>query len=205
MKKIVFVFSLLCCSSGLLAQTIYAIEKGSFLAGGKTKLAFSSQPYIGDEKIKTTSFRFSPNLGYFVADQWAIGGKLDFETSSTKFGNMDPEKYNDMGIGVFSRYYFLPATHQTNFFGEAGFSIGSYKYDDDEERSGYNNFNLSLATAIFLNRNVALEFGLDYSSFKYEDEDDRSSRFGICGGFQVYLDPCSKNRARVREASVTKY
>ncbi len=59
--------------------------------------------------------------------------------------------------------------------------------------------------ALFLNRNVAVEIGFDYSSFKYEDEDDRSSRFGLCAGFQVYLDPCSKTRSRLREASVTKY
>ncbi len=205
MKKIVFAFTLLCFSTILLAQTTYPIVKGSWLAGGKTKLAFSSEPYIGDEKIKTTSFRFSPNIGHFIADQWAIGGKLDFETSSTKFGNMDPEKYNDMGLGIFTRYYFLEATQRTNFFGEAGFSIGSYKYDDDEERNGYNNFNLALAMALFLNRNVAIEIGFDYSSFKYEDEDDRSSRFGLCAGFQAYLDPCSKSKARLREASVTAY
>ncbi len=110
MKKIVLAVAVLCYSSSLLSQTTYAIEKGSWLAGGKTKLSFTSEPYFNNEKIKTSSFRFSPNLGYFVADQWAIGGKLDFETSSTKFGNMDPEKYNDIGLGIMTRYYFLEAT-----------------------------------------------------------------------------------------------
>jgi len=187
---------------GSLTALHAQIDAHQWLVGGKTKLSFTSQDFMGD-KIKETDFRFRPNVGFFPVDKWAVGVNLDFEASSYEYPGSPKQKYNEIGAGLFTRYYFLDKTKKTNLFAEAGFNVGGYKYDTDDERTNYNKLNIGVSTAIFLNRHVALEIGVDYSTRKWEDEDERINRFGLCGGFQIHLDPCRK--AVTREASVDQY
>jgi outer membrane protein assembly factor BamA len=192
MKRLTLALMALCFATFSYAQPPYPIQKGNFLGGGKGKLSFSSQDYLG-EKLKETNFMIRPSLGYFPADQWALGLNLNFESSKVKLDDTELGKSNELGAGLWTRYYFLPETKKTNFFGEAGFNFGGAKEDDDD-RISYNSYNLGLSMAHFINGHIALELGLDYSSKKYEDEDERLNRFGLCAGFQMHFDPCNKKK-----------
>lgn len=199
MKKITLAVLGICCLTAAFTQ----INAHQWLVGGKGKLSFTSQDYLND-KIKESTFRLSPNIGYFPKDKWAIGINLDFESSTYEFPGNNKEKYNEIGAGIFSRYYFLDKIRKTNIFVDGGYNIGGYKYDTDDERTNYNKFMLGLAAAFFINQHVAFELGIDYSSRKWEDENERINRFGLCGGFQIHLDPCVKV-VRPKEASVQTY
>lgn len=188
MKKISLFTAALFCSAIAFSQ----IGAGNWMVGGKGKLGFSSYEIYPGEKQKETSFRLSPNLGYFPVDNWAIGMSLGLEFSKTKFMG-EEDKYNELGLGIFSRYYFLPKTQKVNIFGEAGFNFGGAKYED-EDRTSFNRYNLGVSMACFINPHTAFELGFDYSSRKYEDDDERYNMFGLCGGFQIHLDPCSKKK-----------
>lgn len=169
------------------------INKNDWMLGGRGKLSFSSQNYINDEKIKETSFRLSPRIGYFVADRWAIGLSPSFEAGSTEIPSYGKDKYNELGLGINSRYYLMENKNKTNFFAEAGYSFGGAQFNDDD-RIGVNGYNLGLNFVYFKNPFVALELGFEYGSKKYEDEDERINKFGLCAGLQIHLDPCGRRR-----------
>ena len=185
MNRITLTLAVICSVLVSHAQEAYLIQKGNFLGGGKGKLTFSSQDYLG-EKYKETHFMIRPSIGYFIINQWAVGLNLDVETTTIKLDDDKLGKSNDMGAGIWTRYYVLPAIKKINFFGEAGFNMGGVKEDDDD-RINYNSINLGFSMACFLNRNVALELGVEYSTKKYEDEDEPINRFGLCAGFQIHF------------------
>ena len=196
MRKILFFSTaLLILSSIVNAQDkekldLPCINQNNWYVGGKTKLNFTSQNYLNDEKIKTSMFRFSPTIGYFVADRWGVDFSPSFESQSTEYPNLPKEKYNEFSLGLGSRYYLMPNKQNTNFFVHAGFEFGSYKSDNYDERFGFNSYNAGASFVYFKNRHVGLEIGLDYRSKKYEEEDDRISSIGLCAGLQIHLDPC---------------
>ena len=191
MKKITLILLVIFICASSFAQAPYLIQKGNFLGGGKGKLTFSSQDYLG-EKYKETHIMLRPNFGYFVIDQLAIGLNLDVESTQIKLGSDEIGKTNDLGAGLWTRYYALPATKKINFFGEGGINMGGYKEDDDD-RISYNSYNLGLSMACFLNKHISLELGVEYSSKKYEDEDSRVNRIGLCAGFQMHFS-CEKKK-----------
>jgi hypothetical protein len=168
------------------------INQNNWYVGGKTKLSFSSQEYAGD-KIKESSFRFNPNIGYFPIDRWGISLSPGYETQTTEYPNMPESKYNEFSLGLETRYYLMPNKQNTNFFLSAGYNVGSYKYDNDPERTSFNRYNFGASFVYFKNPHVGLEIGFDYGSRKYEEE-ERINRFGLCAGLQIHLDPCGRNR-----------
>ena len=177
-------FVAICFLNSTYAQTIFPIEKGNFLGGGKGRLSFSSQQL--EEKYKETSIMVRPGFGYFLQDKWAVGINLNFENTKIKVGDVEQGKSIDFGGGIWTRYYFLPKSKRTNFFGEAGFNMGGNKLDD-EDRINYSGFNVGLYMVHFINEHIAFEIGVDYYSKKYEDEDEPINKMGVSAGFQMHF------------------
>ena len=192
MKRITLSLPALCLTAFLYAQP-FPISQGNFLGGGKGKLSFTSQKYLNDQKLKDTKVHLRPDFGYFPIDNWAIGANLNFESTKSKIDDQEIDKSNDVGAGIWSRYYILPKTHRMNVFGEAGFNFGGSKFDDDD-RISYNSFNLGVSMAYFVNSFIAFELGVEYASKKWEDEDERINRVALCGGFQMHFGPCTKKK-----------
>lgn len=201
MRKYLFITTALIAFGSLQAQNddldlLPRINATNWYVGGKTKLSFSSQNYL-DDKIKETMFRFSPNIGYFPIDRWGVSLSPGFETQTNEYPNLPKVKYNEFSLGLETRYYLLPNKQNTNFFVSGGYELGSYKYESDDERTGFNRFNLGASFVYFKNPHVGLELGVEYGSKKYEDEDERINRFGLCAGLQIHLDPCGKRNRRI--------
>jgi hypothetical protein len=114
-------------------------------------LGYSSVKYKSDadgfeESVpdKMTSINLLPKVGYFVADNFAIGLDLNIALSSTKDGE-DNDKYSQtlLSVGPFVRYY-IPTSKVLPYFEISGsFGAINNKYDyrdnsnweDDEYKS----------------------------------------------------------------------
>jgi len=124
-------------SSSLSAQIT---NKGNFIIGGT--LGFSSatstvdiddgSTSVSGEGSTATQLNFAPAIGYFFANNFALGIGLDYTLNSTK-DPIDPTDSNtefsntldsDLLFGPFARYYF-PLSDDKAFFVETTFGFGS--------------------------------------------------------------------------------
>jgi hypothetical protein len=196
MKRIFIVLVLAMISSGAFAQ----FNKGRYLVGG----GLSFQTYANKTKAGSTTntgahstdFTLSPDAGYFVIDNLAVGASLNLGAGSTKGTGTNPSKTSSTSIGLspFVRYYLSQGIF---FQGQIGF--GSEKSKDTPGGSTtttttkYNTSNWSLGAgyAYFLNDFVAVEpmIGYGANAQKTSNPDIKYSYPGlfIKVGFQVYL------------------
>jgi hypothetical protein len=154
MKRIVLAFfGLAIMSAAANAQT----EKGTVLLGGD--VAFTSVE-------STSAFSLAPNVGFFVANNFAVGGQFSLYTS---------EGYTSWGVGPFARYYFSKNQNGKPFVG-ASLLIGG-----DDNTDTQVGFGAKAGYALFLNKSIALEFGLTYNRLEGVD------MIGIGAGFQIHF------------------
>jgi len=168
MKKLFYsIFMLLSLQS--MAQT----DKGDVLIGGS--LGFQT----GEG---SNSFNFDPNVGFFVGDNFALGGALGF--SSSKLGELNTTTF---GIGPFARYYFGTTSTKPFVVTEVDFLSTSFKTNGIKTNSSGFGWLLGLGFAAFINETIAVEgvSGYNYSKFK---NTDGSGGFALRLGFQVYLN-----------------
>lgn len=191
MKKLLFVFFF-----SILSQCIYAqTEQGNFLFGGGFSASFGTQKIESPinsnttrvTENRTTSVTFTPNAGFFIADNFAIG--LFVDANSTSYRDKDnDEKSNSsyLTLGPQVRYYF-PA----KFFleGKVGFGSGKdYVYGE----SKILNYSFGAGYAAFLNDHVAIEpmiryQGINYTDKNNEDFKNKNGALVIGVGLQIYL------------------
>ena len=118
-----------------------SISKGNFMIG--STLGFST----ADSRVKVEStdlneegdgpsavqINIAPNVGYFVADNFVVGGGLDYTFNSVKEPNEDEVNDSDLLFGPFFRYY-LPVQNNIAFFFQSDFGFGSSS--DTQEIAG---------------------------------------------------------------------
>lgn len=144
------------------AASYAQIGQGTLMLGGS--LGFNStgeqtttitNPSAPD--VKTPSFsnwNFSPRVGYFLADNLAVGIDLSlgqtYRGTATSGSNNENYSSFDLGIGVFGRYY-VGISDNFYFFGQAnigyttsswtervGAGGGGFQDDDKNTVSGFN-------------------------------------------------------------------
>ena len=172
-------------------------EQGTMLVGGSAglELITNKEKAGGSTSTfgKSTSFNFSPRVGYFVINNLALGAELGFSMSKFKADGADYET-NSSGvtIGPFARYYF------GKFYGEGTFGVGSNKDKEDdagditEQKSSVTSWSVGAGYAIFLNESVAIEPKIGYgsSTLKYKDVDNYKDIYAglfFRLGVQVYF------------------
>jgi hypothetical protein len=164
---------LLVVATGLgVAHVNAQTERGTYLLGGGA--SFTSTDDV-------STFNFNPNIGYFVANNFAVGA-----LANLYFAKGD----NSYAVGPFARYYFggkgagttsgttaSTATVGGKFFGQAGINVGGGKNSDTDLGVG-----LGLGYALFLNRSIALE-----TAAYYDRTGDDKNTFRVSVGFQIHL------------------
>ena len=169
-------------SGEVLAQT----QKGDWLVGGLLQLNTAKN---------STSFEFSPNAGYFVLDNFAVGAKL--VTAYEQLGDLNITSF---GIGPFARYYF--SEKKIKPFFAADFDVQNQKFKTDLGSVTENAFNYFLGggVAFFINDNVAVEGLLGYRHTKVKEEEGNGGlNFRV--GFQVYIN---RHQAQSVKSSLSK-
>lgn len=172
MKNLICLISAFCVVFCLYApQNANAqfIQKGAIMAGGNA----SFQSVKPDGSDSYSILQISPQVGYFVIDNLAIGADLSFAKT---------EGFSSIGAGVFGRYYT-----NVGVFGQAGFKYLSSSLEilGDKTTTSGNVIDLGIGYAAFLNSHVSLEPIVKYSI--QSGDIGKANTIGLGVGFQVYL------------------
>ena len=139
MKKIILIIIAVFTLVNANSQT----EKGKMILGGLFSISGYSNSSYETTTLSSTykyfNFQVSPNFGYFIKDNLAIGTNLNFQITNTYYdypnmilGNNYQSRINSMnyGIGVFARYY-KKITGSFSFFinGELNYSYQIQKIE----------------------------------------------------------------------------
>lgn len=175
-----FIFMLL--SGESFAQT----QKGDWLVGGLLQLNTAKN---------STSFEFSPNAGYFVLDNFAVGARL--VTAYEQLGDLNITSF---GFGPFARYYFSEKKIKPFFAADFDFQNQKFKTDLGSVTENAFNYFLGGGVAFFINDNVAVEGLLGYRHTKVKEEEGNGGlNFRV--GFQVYIN---RHQAQSVKSSLSK-
>jgi outer membrane protein len=178
---IVFAFFILGTFSAA-AQT----DRGRILAGGS--LNFNVPTGDGDN-IRQSSLSATPSIGFFVADNVALGFGLPISVSRYEnTGARFIRRSSSFAFAPFGRYYFGAANIKP--FLEARLGIQRFRdYSSTDGRASETTDNalfvgMGGGVAFFLNEHVALEPKLSYDAYS---RNNTSSSFNFNLGFQVYF------------------
>jgi hypothetical protein len=147
------------------------INQGAVMISAQSNLNFTSTDSDGSS---SEVFALKAAVGYFVAENFAIGPVLSYE----KEGD-----YTTTGFGLLARYY----VNGKLFFG-AGYMSNRVKIDFGsygDAKVTLNAIPLEVGYAVFLNPNVSLEPSVGYTIFSGDGD---GSAFGINIGFGIYLN-----------------
>ena len=156
----------LCFAQAASAQ---AVNQGAWMVGGSA--GFSSLKFK-DADESTTFFNLSPNLGYFIADDLAIGLGVDLSSVSPAGG----DSQTDFGLGPFVRFYFADA-----IFAQAGLNLG---LGDNE----FTEIDLRVGYSWFVDNSVAIEPALFYQIHGVDGDVLDYNVFGLAIGIQAFVD-----------------
>ncbi|RYE91146.1 MAG: hypothetical protein EOO37_01090 [Cytophagaceae bacterium] len=147
------------------AQTT-PLTKGRGLLSGS--IGYQSVKYRGSESQDL--FTFSPTVGYFVADNLAIGLNGNLQTyGSGAYGT------NNFSVGPFVRYYrFVGGSDKFALYGQGG--VG-YRHYSGSYRMGY--VDITPGLAFFPVPRFGLEASLRGLSYSSNFNDTHSFDFGL--------------------------
>ncbi len=157
-------FGILCLTQTASAQTV---GQGAWMVGGSAALDITK---FKDADESITAITFNPNLGYFIADDLAIG--LGISVIDNGIDGQDAF----FGVGPFVRYYV------TNpIFIQVGADIGL------NEGAGIG-FGAKVGYSWFLNDGVAIEPALYFQSVGNDGDAFDYSSFGLSIGVQGFAN-----------------
>ncbi len=160
------------------------ITKKNWMLGGSisfTSTNYKSANYGTGHTIN--NFMLNPNIGYFLADRFAVGMK---STISKVVGVNYFSSYTDFNIGPYCRYYFLSTDHSINFLAE-----GLYQYGfegGNQVRAPKNTFAISTGAVAFFNSSVGIEFLISYTNYKFTTIAGNNGILQMGLGLQVHLE-----------------
>jgi len=141
-KTILAIIAFVCTTQVISAQTV---GKGAWMVGGSAGFDIQSIKDVDDSQ--TTIF-LDPTVGYFIADDLAIGLHLGFRSESVG-GN----SASTFGLGPFVRYYVTDPIF-----------IQAFVDLDLSENGRDPNFGAEVGYSWFLNNGLAIEPALYFST-----------------------------------------
>ena len=166
MKKLLLSLTLV-AGLGLAANA--QTEKGGYIVGAQA----ASINYNTTSEV--FSLNLSPQVGYFVKDNLAVGASAGLGIVSASGTST-----TSWSIGPFARAYF-GGTETSKFFAQGNVGIGGVSGD-----TAYN-LGAGLGYTYFITKNVGLETGLGYNYTDATGGGASSSNLGLNLGFQIYL------------------
>jgi len=161
------------------------ITKGNWLAGGNAYYSSTRYNFPDETWTRTTDLDLLPNLGFFVADHFAVGLKLGYKRYATTTNHNLVAKDHTYKLGPFLRYYFFPNDKQINLLVE-----GAYQYSVTKTNAitvEVNDFSFAGGPVFYFNSAVGLELQLRYSTTRYPNHDPLVNNIRLGLGLQVHL------------------
>ena len=180
MKKTMLSVIICCVAYAVQGQT----EKDDWLIGGTLQFNTSKANSV---------FQFSPQVGYFIINNFAIGGR--FVVDHNKLGD---DRTTAIGAGPFARYYFLKAKFRPFVAADMDFSSVKRKTGStpSSTETAFNYF-IGGGGAFFISDNVALETIMGYRYTKVENKESAGG-FNFRIGFQVYINRYQADEVKSR-------
>ncbi len=175
MSKVIVLLCILSSTELVIAQTV---NQGAWMIGGTA--GFSSQKFDGVDESQTI-INITPNLGYYIMDDLAIGARVNFLSVS-----FDGDTDSNFGFGPYARYYITnPIFLQAGIdFEAAALDLNSLLNDE-----GSSTLHFMVGYSWFLNNSIAIEPALYYDIYNGDEDinDADYSRFGLNIGVQAFL------------------
>jgi hypothetical protein len=192
MKKILLIAALAICSFA-------NAQKGSILVGGSIGYSSDKNEYqFGEDK--TSTFSFSPKVGYQFNDNWTVGGEFTVSSSNDDNGTREV-KDNGFKLGAFVRYA-VPLSQTFSVYADmgAGFQNAKTKVygpGNAYAKSKGDGMYVGVTPALFINmkKGFGLNFsigGLGYETLSYDNNGPDNSKFYFNFG-QTFNIGISKN------------
>ena len=197
MKKIVTV--LLVGMSMVSIETLQAqIQKGNFMVGaGLGNFDF------GLQKGASIGMDLHPRIGYFIADNVAVGAMVNFGFNYAKSQGTNI----NYGVNAFSRYYFakkeVDLIKHAHLFVEGNIGLdGKNTIVTDKPNSSTNGLGVGIGPGVtyFLTPNIGIEALAKYNGIVGFGTTATAHALNIELGFQIYLTG-RKAKAIYKEAS----
>lgn len=137
--------------------------KGNVIVEGN--LGFNSRDNKNTE-VKRSSFDFTPKVGYFFTDKLAAGINFSVGTETEdQYGIDRKSKDNNVGVGLFGRYYFLELGSRFKTYAELNADYNHSKSEltvgdntTDSPKTNKFGVNAGIGANYFLTDKVALNF-----------------------------------------------
>jgi len=192
--------------SCMLVQFSYSqISEGNWLVGGSGSFsAYSTnQTFVSPastQNIKGFRIQFSPALGYFVKDKFAVGlkptlyyergrGGDAFAPDGTILGSGGELTSFSFAAGTFARYYWLDLENPVNLLVETSYqhSIASIS----NPKHSFNSVILGVGPVIYFNSSVGVEFLVNYNALTRTTRNtykEVSRTIQLAIGLQIHLE-----------------
>ena len=157
------------------------IQKGNYLVGGD--IANFNFDLGSSENFSAT---LNPKVAWFVKDNTAVGGYINFGLQTSKGGTTT----TSYGVGALARYYLSdPKTnvlkHGRLFF-EGNVGIQSQSYTNGGTTTGLG-LGIGPGYAYFITPEIGLETLLKYNGIVGFGSTNYSNNLNLNVGFQIYL------------------
>ncbi len=201
MKKVLIsVIAMITFALTANAQVFLGGQLGLSTSGGSNEWSNGSTKITTDD-LKTTTFTFAPQVGFFLSDNFAVGGYLNFalaKQDNAAIYGYDDASQTTIGLTPFARYYFINSGKlKVAAEGQLGFSYthrteNSGNVVVSEPKTTTLEFNVRPVAAYSITENIDLEAGLNVFSFGFSHQSvkeesgnitstDKSNRFNLAG------------------------
>lgn len=188
-KSILMLVALCVFSLHAMGQT----SAGQLFAGGSFNISTNTTSTtvggVTQQGDRDFNFNLGPSVGYFIADNIAIGARLTFDIDRS-FSRTDDSWVgaNSVGLRPFARYY-VEMTDKVFVFGQAdaGFATGRGRSSDGTntvvgQRNNSLGVSLGGGIALFPFDQISVDIGFNLLNFSYAGNENVSSpsfRFGL--------------------------
>lgn len=174
---IILVVALTCAGLKTSAQ----IQQGNVMVGGNF-----ANINLGLNDPKIFSVDITPKAGWFIKDNVALGGYLNFGLQTAKGSNTT----TSYGIGALGRYYTgtdVEILRHGRIFGEATFGIGGVNVSNGGGNTNGLNFSFGPGFSYFITPSIGLETLFKYNGLGGFGNQGYQSNLNLSFGFQIYL------------------
>ena len=188
MKK--FLATVIISATTVLAANAQ-IQKGNVLVGGNL-----TNINLGLDDPKIFSVDITPKAAWFIQDNVALGGYVNFGLETAKNSNTT----TSYGVGALGRYYAGKDTEvlrHGRFFAEATAGIGGVNVSKGGGNTNGLNLSVGPGFAYFVTPNIGLETLLKYNGLVGFGSATTQSNLNLSFGFQIYL-PGQRTASKVK-------
>ncbi|WP_432714218.1 hypothetical protein [Pedobacter sp.] len=174
-------FYLITALMGIGLSANAQIQRGNVLFG-----ADLADINLGLDRPNVFTAEISPKAAWFVQDNIALGGYLQFGIQTAK----NSTTTTNYGVGVLGRYYTgsdVEVLRHGRIFGEATVGFGGQNVSDGGGSTNGINFSLGPGFAYFITPNIGLEALFKYNGLAGFGSTNYQNNLSLSFGLQIYL------------------